>query len=74
MPVRWRGLVLGWCFCLTLLCQLADGLRHGEHVPMSKRSQYNEMRTEWGPVLREWCPRFSEDSEVELPSVRAPAS
>lgn len=28
------------------------------------------MRTEWTPLLREFQPRFSEDSEIELPSIK----
>ena len=28
------------------------------------------MRTDWTPLLREFQPRFSEDSELELPSVK----
>ena len=28
------------------------------------------MRTDWTPLLREFQPRFSEDSEIELPSIK----
>ena len=52
---------------LLASCSYCAALRHGEHVILTKRTQFNEMRTEWTPVLREWCPRFSEDTEVELP-------
>jgi hypothetical protein len=29
-----------------------------------------QMRTDWTPLLREFQPRFSEDSELELPSIK----
>lgn len=29
-----------------------------------------QLRTEWTPLLREFQPRFSEDSEIELPSIK----
>lgn len=29
-----------------------------------------QMRTDWTPLLREFQPRFSEDSEIELPSIK----
>ena len=28
------------------------------------------MRTEWTPVLREFAPRFSEETSVELPALK----
>jgi len=57
-----------WLLAGCLTASLAYNA--GEIVPMARRGQYHNMRTEWHDALGRHCPRFAASQEVVLPIPR----
>eukprot|EP00271_Cylindrocystis_brebissonii_P005075 TRINITY_DN17015_c0_g1_i1.p1 TRINITY_DN17015_c0_g1~~TRINITY_DN17015_c0_g1_i1.p1 ORF type:complete len:229 (-),score=43.51 TRINITY_DN17015_c0_g1_i1:1396-2082(-) len=72
LPILHRRLadVAGLLFFFLATCATAAGYAPGEIVPMSRRGQYHNMRTEWHDTLGRHCPRFAVEREVVLPIPR----
>eukprot|EP00246_Nothoceros_aenigmaticus_P003544 TRINITY_DN14718_c0_g1_i1.p1 TRINITY_DN14718_c0_g1~~TRINITY_DN14718_c0_g1_i1.p1 ORF type:complete len:221 (-),score=27.31 TRINITY_DN14718_c0_g1_i1:267-929(-) len=50
-----------------LLLQFCEAYNPGDFVPMSRRGQYHNARTDWYEELGRHCPRFLLDKEVVVP-------
>eukprot|EP00475_Leptophrys_vorax_P038210 TRINITY_DN6697_c0_g1_i1.p1 TRINITY_DN6697_c0_g1~~TRINITY_DN6697_c0_g1_i1.p1 ORF type:complete len:226 (+),score=15.91 TRINITY_DN6697_c0_g1_i1:293-970(+) len=65
--------LLTWLLLAVLALGVSRGAwayQHGDYVPLSRRGQFNNMRTHWHDAIGRHCPRFGINREAALPIPR----